>query len=309
MMNKKMKIGILFLALFVVLGSFNSNVHAQSNASQLYYDFKAVSVEGCGTGTINFNGHSIGYAQSMGWSVLATDFPNYNTYGGYLDYSWTLTDEAGTLASGSYNSSSGASTGGTFGVAIDTSTQRFPVGDVEFRAFGTVIGDGISGLCSQYFDATTYASYTGNGYSDLRVNPSPSIRFQNKQSNYFLQVNDYSDYSSATQGISIQGGNQYWTLSRSNLDEGHYFTNSATGKRLYSDFLSSNSLVYQLSGANRSWKLVSVGDGTSFYIVYEYNNGGTQYAMEPVGGSTSNGAAIEALSRQNRQSQKWIIIY
>lgn len=296
------------LVLFAALNSFSVNLYAQNNTLPFYYQFLAISAEYCGAGTLRFFGYSYGYQSPSQWSIHGT-LPYYNDPGGFLTYSWTLQDEAGTLASGSYDSITGATTGGTYGSSFGFTTQRFPIGQLSFRANGTVRGRGSSGsLCTQSFDATTYTAISGGGYFTLKTNTSYNYKFTNSQSNLVLQVADSFDYTPATQGINGTG-NQSWRLSTA-AGEGRYdFINNATGKPLYSDFSSGSPLVFQLFGSSRGWRFVSVGDGTSFYIVYEYNNriGDPQYAMEPTGGSVQVGAVIEALSRANRQSQKWIV--
>ncbi len=310
-MKNKAKIHILFSALLITLISCSVNLYAQSDTSQLHYEFNASSADYCGAGGINFFGYSYGYQSPSEWAVHGT-LPYYNDPGGYLAYSWTVNDEAGTLSSGSYDSRTGVSVNGTYGGSIDFTTQRFPIGELSFRANGTINGrSGANGtLCTQNFDATTYSAVSGGGYFNLKTKTDFSYTFKNSQSNLFLAVPDSLDYTVATQEAYFnKRSKRFWTLSDINSTGLYSFVNNSTGKPLFSDFISGNSQVYQLSGSNRGWRFVSVGDGTSFYIVYQYNNrnGDPSYAMEPSGGSNQVGAVIEAPTKADRQSQKWIM--
>src|ERR1044072_1700472 len=127
--------GIIFIHAFLFTSSF-----AQTSAP-FHYEFIASAAEGCGAGGIRFFGYSLGYQTPFTWSVYG-QVPNYQTSGGYLAFSWTLVDEAGTLATGSYDSRTGASTGGTYGNSWSFPISRYPVGDTAFQANCTRYGTG-----------------------------------------------------------------------------------------------------------------------------------------------------------------------
>jgi hypothetical protein len=292
------------LAIILTTGIYSS---AQSIPPSAHYQFLATSAESCGAGTLRFFGYSYGY-QQQGHFAVSNTLPYYGDPGGYLIYQWTMADEAGTLAQGSYNSQTGASTNGTYGSSIDFDIPRYPVGNLTFRATGTVYGRGGSGsLCYQSFDASTYTAISGGGFFNLNLSTAVNYRFQNSQNNLFLQVADANDYTPATLG-NPGDANQVWALT-SAVGSGRYkISNTLSSKPLYSDFQSGNTSVLQLSGATHGWQFISTGDGVTLYIVYEYNNRlfDPQYAMQPASESAAP-VPVEAVQRDNSQKQKWYV--
>lgn len=299
-----------FILIIFTLVTFANVTYAQTGSVPpgFRYQFLASSADSCGAGGIQFFGYQ--YASENEWSVYGR-LPNYNISGGYLIFSWTLSDEGGQLASGSWNSQTGASTGGTYGSSFGFLTSRIPVGEIRFQALGQVQGTGGYGtLCQQSFNATTFTTVSSGGYVHLTVDTSKTYVFQNKQSGLVIQIagSSSADYEPATQDAYVSASNQNWTLS-SGGSYYYIFSNNATGKALYSDFQSGNPTVYQLSSPNRAWRFISVGDG-SYYIVYDVNYAGgvyTSYAMRPANGTSQSGNSIETIERTNESSQHWFV--
>lgn len=305
-MLKIIRFFFLMGALAIILAT-GIDSSAQSIPASAHYQFLATAGESCGAGTLRFFGYSYGYQQQGHFGVSNT-LPYYGDPGGYLIYQWTMADEAGTLAQGSYNSQTGVSTGGTYGSSIDFDIYRYPVGELTFRATGTVNGrGGSSTLCTQSFDASTYTAISGGGFFNLNLATGVNYQFQNSQNNLFLQIADANDYTPAALG-NPGDANQVWTLTGPAGSGRYDISNTLSSKPLYSDFLSNNTSVFQLSGATRGWRFISTGDGVTLYIAYSYNNriGDPQYALQPASESAAP-VPVEAVQRDNSQKQKWYV--
>lgn len=302
---------IVFTGFLVLI--FNTISYSQGTLTpaQLRYQFNASSADSCGFGGIGFYGYQ---TSQTDWSVNGR-IPNTYFSGGYLAFSWTLTDETGGLASGSYDSRTNISTGGTYGGSWSFTMSRIPAGELRFQASGQVRGQNYSGQqCEEAFNATTYTGSSSGGYLYLGLGTPETYVFQSKQDGLALQIKGSSpqDYQPATKS-PYNGTPSQWTLtvtSGENTYNGYYkFTNNVTNKPLYSDFQSGNPAVYQLSNTSRGWRFISVGDG-SYYIVYDQfvNGRYVPYAMQPIGGTLENHNDINVVEKSNQLSQQWYVM-
>jgi hypothetical protein len=151
------RITLVALACLLLLGSGRA-AYAQR------YSFLASAADYCGMGGIRISG-------------FEQNHPNWATYGphinitgpyAYLAYSWELRDRDGVIASGSYDSRTNTSTGGTWSTGANFQVSRYPVGtvnDMSFAAWGSFYtNSGYGGPCSGSFFASTYTTMSSGGY-------------------------------------------------------------------------------------------------------------------------------------------------
>jgi len=243
--------------------------------------------------------------------------PNWAFYGPYVNignsddyliYSWTLRDEQGVIASGSYNSQTGESTGGTGSSGANFTISRYPVGDLIFTATGSLHTTGTYGPCGESINAD--ADMLSNSFW-LTVNPNYTYQFTSKASGLVIQIpgGSTADYTQVTQDTNTSAAQQKWTLS---VAGSYKISNTATGVPLYNDTTSQHTSVVQLSGSSTSWRFVSVGDGSYYLTVYLSHGGGpgfgdTSHVMGVVAGSQNPGAGIETAYRAGLSSQQWSV--
>lgn len=305
-------------SLVLFLLSLGLNIQAKAGLVPLtpYFQFSAGHADSCGYGGVQLYGYQ--YSE-IGWTIHGNIPANGgNSPGNYLTWEWQLIDEAGVLASGSWDSTTSTSTGGTYGTDAGFETSRLPVGEMYFEGSGSYQSD--SPPCTQSFQVTSGTLIMTNGYffASLPTTASPIV-FQSPDSGLVLQMPDNSstNYEEPIQDYYDEQDYQQWNLTSIGGCGPYYwygcykFTNNGTGVPLYSDYATGGSPVYQLSGTNLAWRFISAGDG-SWYIAYDQQTGGppstfSSYAMGPVGGSTKTEVVIEAYPRPFQQSQKWLI--
>jgi hypothetical protein len=160
---------VTFCGLFLLYGSA-----AVAYASG--YSFFASGADYCGIGGFHAGGG--------GGGVNADGSPNYYwTFnlspslpsGGSLSYSWDLQDAQGVIASGSYDSTTNTSTGGSGASGADFFASRAETGSLDGMAF-EVSGYfycpncGYGGTqCSESFYESTFTTSTSGG--NFRWNP------------------------------------------------------------------------------------------------------------------------------------------
>lgn len=312
---KCMKMINLALTTFILF-TFSPGYYAQGPLvpATLRYQFEASSADGCGIGGIRFNGFQ---TNGNNWSVYGSVGNYSSSPDGFLAFSWHLNDEIGELASGSYDSRTGASTGGTHGASFDFTISRTPAGEMSFTASGEERVLSSSGSCGQSFFASTFTTAGSGGRFFLYFSNSMApVVIQSKQSGLVLQIagSSSADFEPVTLGTYQGTANQQWTPSGGGSFPGYLYSNTATGKTLHFDPQSGNSLVFQLTGSNRGWRFLAVGDGSYYIVTDEYIEGTTQpplyrhLALKPVGDSSSPGAQVEATDRTNQLSQQWWVL-
>jgi hypothetical protein len=152
---------IVLLSLLLV---WSANVYASG------YSFAASGADYCGMGGFHAGGG--------GGGVNADGTPNYFWMfnlspslpsGGTLSYSWELRDAQGVIASGSYDSTTNSSTGGSGSSGADFYASRAETGSLEgmsFAAWGNFYCPSCSwgSPCQESFFESTYTTMSSGGY-------------------------------------------------------------------------------------------------------------------------------------------------
>ncbi len=273
-----------------------------------HYQFFAGHPDYCGTGGFRLTGYE---TDSVNWIVHGNMPPNGGNWpGDFLSFSWDLTDEIGTLASGSWDSTTNTSTGGTTGADFAFSLSRIPVGELYFQATGSYMAY----PCGQNFKVTSATGFITNGWFQLTFQSlTDNIVFYNTNHNLALQIpnGNPADYVTPDLEQFKNLSHQKWNLSTlpaqpgPGSNTGYYrVDNSATGKPLNVDINNPNA-IFQLQGTTFGWRFVSAGDGT-WFVVYDKIASPTlplwqQYAM----GSSVLNFDVEAFPKPFTSSQKW----
>jgi hypothetical protein len=134
------------------------------------YSFMAGAADGCGMGGIHFYGY--GGLLDNGtyyWSTYINPSLYQSGPNAYLAYSWQMYDQAGLLASGSFDSRTNTSVNGTYssGSNFYTVPPTGPVENMSFQASGSYYSPygGYGGTpCNQSFYATTFTTSGSGGY-------------------------------------------------------------------------------------------------------------------------------------------------
>jgi hypothetical protein len=158
-------------ALMVLLALLVCSVNVYASG----YSFYATGADYCGMGGFHAGGG--------GGGVNSDGSPNYFwmfnlnpslPVGGRLSYSWELKDAAGVIASGSYDSTTNSSTGGSGSSGADFYASRAETGSLEgmsFAAWGDFYCPSCSwgSQCSEQFFESTYTTITSGG--NFHFNP------------------------------------------------------------------------------------------------------------------------------------------
>lgn len=304
-----MRLTIYLLSLFVAFTFTEMNAQTPQPAE---YRFQAGAGVAC-QGGFAWNGFSSN--SSYSWMIQGPSANYTSPIGGYIAFSWTLSDEAGTLATGSFDSRTGESTGGTFALSFQFTTNRLPYGKPVFRASGSgkIAGPTFT-ACDISFLASSDQTSAGGGYFFLAFDPAKRFKLQAVASNLILTVpgSSTADGQVVVQDADANSPNQLWQLGTGGTYEGLEIKNIATQKLLL--FAAPNSQLYQGSTGNSSIRILSAGDGTFFLTYDDYVAGSTMppqstsYALQPSGGSTSAGSYIDFVQRNGSQIQTWRII-
>jgi len=149
---------VTLIAFFgLVLLGVSDNAYGQSPR----YSFQAAAADYCGRGGIHFWGFE---QDDPNWAVYP-DLPSPTSPNDYVAYSWHLNDAQGVIASGSYDSRTGVTTGSSL---YNFQVSRYPIGTVSDMSY-TVTGSfytstGAYGPCQESFQATTYTTASSGGY-------------------------------------------------------------------------------------------------------------------------------------------------
>src|SRR6267143_6400137 len=237
---------LLFVAMFFPSARLSAQIVQPPPGFQ--YTFAASSPDGCGLGGI----HMYGFEQNEPNWAFYGPYVNISGPYDYLIYSWTLRDEQGVIASGSYNSQTGASTGGTGSSGANFEVSRYPVGDLIFTATGSLHASGAYGPCVEGINAD--ADMLSNSFW-LIVNPNYTYQFTSKASGLVIQIPGASsaDYTQVTQDTNTSAAQQKWTLPAFGANGYYRITNKSTGKPLFNDTSSQHTSVVQLSGSSTAW--------------------------------------------------------
>jgi hypothetical protein len=287
-------------------------VRAQSiePPSGFYYKFQAIGEDTC-LGADN--------TQVFG----DQEYPSWGTYGpriplegptNYEIYSWQMVDGNNVvLATGSWNSQTGVSTGGSSSDGANFSFTKNPTGDLTFSenlsyytslgGGGGPCGDTIQDLASPYLDLFVIAIDTQYKYV-----------FESQQTGYALEMPNSTNGTQLTQSPYTGAANQQWQLALfPNSGAGFYiFTNVATGLPLYADYNLSSPEVTQSSGTDHAWHFTAAGNGAYNIILSSSETTGSKGLIRMTDRthaisitSTNAGSGIVASALSNTAGQQW----
>jgi hypothetical protein len=301
---------LLFVSgLVISFRLFRSEVYAQSIQPPpgFYYTFQAIGSDTCLGAT---NTEIFGDQQYPGW---ATYGPHVQLVGpsDFLIYSWQMTDGNNvTLATGSWNSQTAVSTGGSSANGANFSFTQNPTGDLSFSenisyySSQKGCGDSIQDLATPYLNLFV-----------IDVNTSYKYVFKSKETGFALEMPNSSNGTQLIQRPYTGATNQEWQLSLvPKIDGGGFyvFTNVATGAPLYADYNVASSAVTQSAGTSHAWHFTAAGNGAYNITLSSSETPGyflrmtdKTHAMTIT--STVSGSGIVASPSSNSTGQQWVV--
>lgn len=173
------------LVCMVFLGGLSRAAFAQQ-----LMGFQATGADYCGMADGTF---IRGYQEdTLDWGLYGPNVSYLSIPNGYVAWSWTLSDQLGTMATGSYDSRTGVSIGGTNVSSAGFTAPRAPVGglsNMSFVADISVYAMGFGGPCMESVQDTTTNTISSGGtwfyWNDQ--NSSPKVGSALQTSAFFQQ--------------------------------------------------------------------------------------------------------------------------